>query len=71
MPELPYREYLSSIIQQNDNNYIGGIILLMLCISYALSKVTISLLFDKLRIYFFEHPLIKLLNKTNIKSVYW
>ena len=71
MSELSYREYFSSIILQNENEYIGGMILLFLSIIYALSKVVIAVVFDKFRVYLFEHPIFWFINKANIKSVYW
>ena len=71
MPEFPHREFFSSIILQYENIYMGGIILLFLTITYALSKVIIALFFDKIRIYLFEYPLFKFINKVNFKSIYW
>ena len=34
-------------------------------------EVIIALLFDKFRIYLFEYPLFKFINKANFKSIYW
>ena len=58
-PEMPWRTYASDFIISHNN----VILLIILCILYALSKSIIVLLVDKIRQSFFEYPILKLFDR--------